>query len=199
MSITLPRRAAPSFAPRAPRSPLAAAPRAPPVRVASSSVASASVPLPARAPARLLAGSCAGLTACTALASRRRGVALAAVADGSGKMAGPSAPRFELPPLPYAKDALEPHTSGRTLEFHHGKHHAAYVTNLNAVLEKGGADAAARYGGMCLEDVVKTAYKAENGNGPVFNNAGQARALLLRAASVSQAKTAANQPPVVVC
>jgi hypothetical protein len=73
------------------------------------------------------------------------------------------------------------------------------VTNLNAVLEKGGADAAARYGGMCLEDVVKTAYKAENGNGPVFNNAGKARALLLRAASVSQAKTAANQPPVVVC
>ena len=42
---------------------------------------------------------------------------------------------FELPPLPYPKDALAPHMSAQTLEFHHGKHHNAYVTNLNKALE----------------------------------------------------------------
>jgi Fe-Mn family superoxide dismutase len=41
-----------------------------------------------------------------------------------------------LPPLPYPTDALEPHIDQRTMEIHHGKHHAAYVTNLNAALEK---------------------------------------------------------------
>jgi superoxide dismutase, Fe-Mn family len=42
---------------------------------------------------------------------------------------------FELPPLPYAPDALEPHIDRRTMEIHHGKHHATYVNNLNAALE----------------------------------------------------------------
>jgi Fe-Mn family superoxide dismutase len=37
---------------------------------------------------------------------------------------------FELPPLPYADDALDPHISARTISFHYGKHHAAYVNNL---------------------------------------------------------------------
>ena len=41
-----------------------------------------------------------------------------------------------LPPLPYAFDALEPHIDAKTMEIHHGKHHNAYVTNLNAALEK---------------------------------------------------------------
>ena len=41
-----------------------------------------------------------------------------------------------LPPLPYAFDALEPHIDKQTMEIHHGKHHNAYVTNLNAALEK---------------------------------------------------------------
>ena len=41
-----------------------------------------------------------------------------------------------LPPLPYAFDALEPHIDARTMEIHHDKHHAAYVNNLNAALEK---------------------------------------------------------------
>src|ERR1700738_3292508 len=41
-----------------------------------------------------------------------------------------------LPPLPYPTDALEPHIDKQTMEIHHGKHHAAYVTNLNAALEK---------------------------------------------------------------
>ncbi len=42
---------------------------------------------------------------------------------------------FSLPPLPYAADALEPHIDKQTMEIHHGKHHAAYVTNLNKALE----------------------------------------------------------------
>ncbi len=42
---------------------------------------------------------------------------------------------FELPPLPYAANALEPHIDARTMEIHHGKHHNAYVTNLNKALE----------------------------------------------------------------
>jgi Fe-Mn family superoxide dismutase len=43
---------------------------------------------------------------------------------------------FQLPDLPFSKDALAPHMSAETLEFHHGKHHATYVNNLNAALEK---------------------------------------------------------------
>lgn len=43
---------------------------------------------------------------------------------------------FTLPPLPYPANALEPHIDARTMEIHHGKHHQAYVTNLNAALEK---------------------------------------------------------------
>ena len=43
---------------------------------------------------------------------------------------------FTLPALPYAADALEPHIDKQTMEIHHGKHHNAYVTNLNAALEK---------------------------------------------------------------
>jgi len=41
---------------------------------------------------------------------------------------------YELPPLPYAKDALEPHIDAQTMEIHHGKHHATYVTNLNKAI-----------------------------------------------------------------
>ena len=68
---------------------------------------------------------------------------------------------FTLPELPYPKNALAPHISAETLEFHHGKHHQAYVTNLNKLLE-GKPEASAK-----LEDVIRTA------DGPVFNNAAQ--------------------------
>ena len=68
---------------------------------------------------------------------------------------------FELPALPYEKNALEPHISAETLEYHHGKHHATYVTKLNGLVE--GTDMA----NMSLEDVVK------NSDGGVFNNAAQ--------------------------
>jgi Fe-Mn family superoxide dismutase len=68
---------------------------------------------------------------------------------------------FTLPNLPYAKDALAPHMSAETLEFHHGKHHAAYVTNLNKLLE--GKPEAEK----SLEDVIL------GSDGGVFNNAAQ--------------------------
>lgn len=60
---------------------------------------------------------------------------------------------FELPKLPYALEALEPHIDARTMEIHHGKHHAAYVNNLNAALE--GTDGA----GKSLEELMKNISK----------------------------------------
>ncbi len=45
-------------------------------------------------------------------------------------------PKHELPPLPYAFDALEPHIDAKTMEIHHDKHHATYVTKLNEALDK---------------------------------------------------------------
>jgi len=68
---------------------------------------------------------------------------------------------FELPALPYAINALEPHISQETLEFHHGKHHNTYVTKLNGLLE--GTDLANK----SLEEIIKTS------EGGVFNNAAQ--------------------------
>ena len=69
---------------------------------------------------------------------------------------------FELPPLPYADNALDPHISERTISFHYGKHHAAYVNNLNGLVE--GTDDE----GKSLEDIVTSA-----GPGGLFNNAAQ--------------------------
>jgi Fe-Mn family superoxide dismutase len=68
---------------------------------------------------------------------------------------------FELPALPYEKTALEPHISAETLDFHHGKHHATYVTKLNGLIE--GTDLADK----SLEEIVKSS------DGGVFNNAAQ--------------------------
>lgn len=67
---------------------------------------------------------------------------------------------FELPPLPYAQDALAPHISAETFEYHYGKHHQAYVTNLNKLTDDN-ADA------KSLEDVITSA------EGGLFNNAAQ--------------------------
>jgi Fe-Mn family superoxide dismutase len=73
---------------------------------------------------------------------------------------------FTLPDLPYAKDALAPHISSETLDFHHGKHHNAYVNNLNGLVE--GTDMASK----SLEDIIQdTAGKADKAG--IFNNAAQ--------------------------
>lgn len=73
---------------------------------------------------------------------------------------------FELPALPYAKTALEPHISANTFDFHHGKHHNTYVVNLNNLTAN--TDMAA----MSLEDIMKaTAGNAAKAG--IFNNAAQ--------------------------
>lgn len=71
---------------------------------------------------------------------------------------------LELPDLPFGKDALEPHMSANTLDFHHGKHHNAYVVKGNELLADAGLSADS------LEDLVKEAKKV---GGPLFNNVGQ--------------------------
>ncbi len=68
---------------------------------------------------------------------------------------------FTLPNLPYAKDALAPHISAETLDYHHGKHHQAYVTNLNKLIEGKPEEK------KSLEDIIKSS------DGGVFNNAAQ--------------------------
>jgi superoxide dismutase, Fe-Mn family len=72
--------------------------------------------------------------------------------------------KFTLPELPYAYDALGPYMSAETLEYHHDKHHQAYVTNGEKLLEGSGLEI------LPLEDIVKEAYGKNAG---LFNNAGQ--------------------------
>jgi len=71
---------------------------------------------------------------------------------------------FTLPPLPYAYEALQPYMSKETLEYHHDKHHQAYVTAGNNLLKDSGLE------GKSLEDIVKGSFGK---NAPLFNNAGQ--------------------------
>jgi Fe-Mn family superoxide dismutase len=73
---------------------------------------------------------------------------------------------FTLPDLPYARNALAPHISEETLNFHYGKHHQAYVTNLNGLVE--GTDLA----GKSLEEVIKIS-AADKSKAGVFNNSAQ--------------------------
>jgi Fe-Mn family superoxide dismutase len=76
---------------------------------------------------------------------------------------------FSLPTLPYAEDGLEPVISARTISFHHGKHHAAYVNKLNELV------AGTPYESLPLEDVVIRSAKDKAASGKaIFNNAGQA-------------------------
>ena len=72
---------------------------------------------------------------------------------------------FELPALPYAKDALAPHMSAETLEFHHGKHHKAYVDKTNGFVVEKGLD------GLKLSEVIAKA--KETGDKGLFNNSAQ--------------------------
>ena len=73
---------------------------------------------------------------------------------------------FELPPLPYPKNALEPHISERTMDFHHGRHHQAYVTNLNNLVKDQPLER------QSLEEIIAATYKDSSKTG-VFNNAAQ--------------------------
>ncbi|HVL77381.1 MAG TPA: superoxide dismutase [Fe] [Noviherbaspirillum sp.] len=66
-----------------------------------------------------------------------------------------------LPPLPYAKNALQPHISEETLEYHYGKHHQAYVTNLNNLIK------GTEFENASLEDIIRKS------SGGVFNNSAQ--------------------------
>lgn len=68
---------------------------------------------------------------------------------------------YELPPLPYEKNALAPHISEETLEYHYGKHHKTYVDKLNGLVP------GTEFEGKSLEDVIKTS------TGGIFNNAAQ--------------------------
>jgi len=67
----------------------------------------------------------------------------------------------KLPDLRYAKDALAPYMSAETLEYHHGKHHAAYVTNLNKLIP------GTEFENLPLEEIIRKA------SGPIFNNSAQ--------------------------
>jgi Fe-Mn family superoxide dismutase len=69
--------------------------------------------------------------------------------------------QHELPPLPYAMDALAPHISKETFEFHYGKHHQAYVTNLNNLIK------GTEFENAGLEDIIKKS------SGGIFNNSAQ--------------------------
>ena len=73
---------------------------------------------------------------------------------------------FQLPDLPFAKDALAPHMSAETLEFHHGKHHAAYVKKTNELIE-GKPDLA----GASLTEAIRKA--SQSGEKKLFNNSAQ--------------------------
>ena len=68
---------------------------------------------------------------------------------------------FTLPALPYAQDALAPHISAETFEYHYGKHHAAYVTNLNNLLPN------TEFADKSLEEIVKSS------SGGIYNNSAQ--------------------------
>ncbi|HKY69515.1 MAG TPA: Fe-Mn family superoxide dismutase [Gammaproteobacteria bacterium] len=69
---------------------------------------------------------------------------------------------IQLPPLPFAMNALQPYLSQETLEYHYGKHHQAYVTNLNNLLDN------SPYQDLKLEDII-----LQSKQGPIFNNAAQ--------------------------
>jgi Fe-Mn family superoxide dismutase len=73
--------------------------------------------------------------------------------------------KFEIPDLPYKRDALEPHVSEETLNYHYGKHHKGYLDKLNKRSE------GTQYEEMSLEEVIRKSF--ENGDESVYNNAAQ--------------------------
>jgi len=117
---------------------------------------------PTRITRRTLLIASAGITT---LAGAMTGATAYAAAEPTPAPASPSGP-FSLPPLPYPENALDPVISSTTLGFHYGKHHRAYVDNLNkAVVGTPLAD-------LSLEQVVKTTYGVADKTG-IYNNASQ--------------------------
>ena len=96
------------------------------------------------------------------------GAALAASAEVTPLLAQAAAPAgpFTLPPLPYALDALEPHIDAKTMEIHHGRHHQAYITNLNKAVA--GTDLAKK----SVEELVRTYTTAPEAIRGVLRNHG---------------------------
>src|SRR5437764_3007715 len=86
--------------------------------------------------------------------------------DASPRCKGVASMPFQLPDLPFAKDALAPVMSAETLEFHHGKHHRAYVNKTNELLQNEGD-----LGGASLLEVIRDAKRS--GNNKLFNNSAQ--------------------------
>jgi superoxide dismutase, Fe-Mn family len=96
--------------------------------------------------------------------SRRRDFQVSSQPSSRSPTAEESPMPFALPDLPFPYDALKPYLSAETLEYHHDKHHAAYVSTANSLLTDSSLS------GKPLEDVVKQSYGA---NVPLFNNAAQ--------------------------
>jgi Fe-Mn family superoxide dismutase len=94
------------------------------------------------------------------------GLALAGKAPQSATGPGAAAGSFQLPPLPYSQDALEPYISGRTMSFHYGKHHQTYIDNLNKLV------AGTPLAGQPLEKIIRETAGAAD-KAPIFNNAAQ--------------------------
>jgi Fe-Mn family superoxide dismutase len=110
------------------------------------------------------------LIAAGAIAGAGLLVARASAATRSAESAPPEAQKgapFTQPPLPWKDDALDPVISPKTISFHYGKHHKAYIDNLNKLVE------GKPYATMTLEEIVKASAKVEADMG-VFNNAAQA-------------------------
>ncbi len=107
------------------------------------------------------------LVAGSAAAIATRGFASAQPVLGRSTTSAEPAEAFTLPALPWKEDALAPVISANTISFHYGKHHKAYVDNLNKLVEE-----KKKYAAMNLEAVVKASYR-ESADAAVFNNAAQ--------------------------
>lgn len=107
----------------------------------------------------LLAGACK-------MFAKTGSLKLALNDKNNNKKLGDKTMPFELPKLPYAKDALAPHISENTMNYHYGKHHQAYVTNLNNLVS--GTDLANK----SLEEIIKIS-AADQSKAGIFNNAAQ--------------------------
>src|ERR1019366_2473828 len=113
-----------------------------------------------RAPDRLGCGGRVGSLTIAWVRAR----ALARRAFSAQRFHGATSMTFSLPDLPYAYESLQPYMSKETLEFHHDKHHLAYVNNGNNLLK------GTEWEGKSLEDIVKGSFGKNPG---LFNNAGQ--------------------------